>query len=123
MRAVVAVCLIVMGVVHLVPLAGVLGAAKLSALYGIDASDPTLAILMRHRAVLFGVLGAFFIVAAFVPSYQLLALVMGTASAGTFVAIAWTTRGANPAITTIVHGDLVALAAAALAIVLRMRYR
>ena len=46
---------------------GVLGAERLNQLYGIDASEPNLAVLMRHRAVLFGLLGGFFVLAAFKP--------------------------------------------------------
>ena len=119
MRHLVTIGFVIAGVIHLVPLVGVLGATKLSAMYGIDVSDPTLAILMRHRAVLFGVLGAFLVVAAFVPAYQVPALVMGSVSAAAFVAIAWTTHGASSAITTIVRGDLVALAGLALSAIVR----
>jgi hypothetical protein len=121
MRFVVSIGLLIAAVIHLVPVVGVLGAAKLSALYGIDANDPTLAILMRHRAVLFGLLGGFLAVAAFVPAYQVAALVMGAVSAAAFVVIAWVTPSASSAITTIVRGDLVALAGLALAAIARTR--
>jgi hypothetical protein len=40
---------------------------------------------MRHRAVLFGLLGAFLIAAAFLPSLQLAALVAGFASVVSFL--------------------------------------
>lgn len=121
MRWLVTIGLLIAGVIHLIPLVGVLGATKLSALYGIDASDPTLSVLMRHRAVLFGLLGGFLVVAAFVPAYQVPALVIGAASAAAFVVIAWTTSGANASITTIVRGDLVALVALAIAAIARFR--
>ena len=60
--------LIVVGVIHLLPLSGVLGGAQLFSLYGVPVDDPNLEILMRHRAVLFGLLGVFLVYAAFKPS-------------------------------------------------------
>ncbi len=43
---------------------------RLQTLYGVSIADPNLVILMHHRAVLFGLLGVFFIVAAFVGGYN-----------------------------------------------------
>ena len=70
MRHLVTAALLIVGVIHLLPLAGVLGAERLNQLYGIDASEPNLAVLMRHRAVLFGLLGGFFVLAAFRQALQ-----------------------------------------------------
>ena len=69
--------LVIVGIIHLLPVTGFLGVSRLSALYGIAFEDPNLAILMRHRAVLFGLLGLFLIYAAFRPALQLLALIAG----------------------------------------------
>lgn len=68
MGRVLSVCLLVVGVIHLLPLAGVVGASRLSALYGIAVAEPNLELLLRHRAVLFGVLGGLCIAAAFQPA-------------------------------------------------------
>lgn len=57
MRYVVTVMLIVVAVIHLLPLSGVLSGERLAALYGIPFNEPNLEIVMRHRAVLFGLLG------------------------------------------------------------------
>ena len=43
-------CLVLVGIVHLVPLTGVVGSARLHTLYGVTLDGPDLAILMRHRA-------------------------------------------------------------------------
>jgi len=59
MRLLISAMLIVVGVIHLLPLSGVLGSARLGALYGVPIDDPNLEILMRHRAVLFGLLGGY----------------------------------------------------------------
>ncbi len=73
MRYLIAAMLVVVGLIHLLPLSGVLGGERLAALYGLSFSEPNLAILMRHRAVLFGLLGLFFLFAAFHPPFRTLA--------------------------------------------------
>ena len=50
MGRVLSVCLLVVGVIHLLPIAGVVGASRLSALYGIAVAEPNLELLLRHRA-------------------------------------------------------------------------
>ena len=64
-RRILATCLIVVGIIHLLPLTGVAGPGRLQALYGVAITDPDLVVLMRHRAVLFGILGAYCVLAAF----------------------------------------------------------
>lgn len=110
MRYVVSAMLVVAGIIHLLPLSGVLGAERLSALYGIPFDEPNLAILMRHRAVLFGLLGLFLGYAAFRPQLQALALVAGFASVASFLWIAGSTAGYNTALARVFTADLVALA-------------
>lgn len=65
MNRIVSLALVVVALIHLLPLSGVLGSERLSALYGISFDEPNIEILMRHRAVLFGLLGVFFIVRCF----------------------------------------------------------
>ena len=110
MKYVVAASLLVVGVIHLLPLAGVLGAERVAALYNVSIQDPNLAILMRHRAVLFGLLGGFLVAAAFLPALQTAAFIAGFVSVVSFLALAWSTAGYNAAIGRVVAADLVALA-------------
>lgn len=126
MRRLVGATLLVVAVIHLLPLAGVLGSARLAALYGIAFDEPNLAILMRHRAVLFGLLGAFLLVAVFRPAYRTLALWAGFVSVLSFLGPAWNVAGVNAQLGRVVTADIVALAclvvgAAAHAAVLRRR--
>lgn len=114
---VIAASLLIAGVIHLLPVTGALGAGSLASLYGLDFSEPNLAILMRHRAVLFGLLGVFLVVAAFRPAIQLAALLAGLASVISFLLIAWSTGDYNPAISRIVSADLLALAALGMGLV------
>jgi len=120
MRLLVSLMLLVTGVIHLLPLSGVLGGARLDALYGMAFDDANLQILMRHRAVLFGLLGALLVTAAFRRSLQPVALIGGLVSVVGFLWLAWDVGGYNASIARVVIADLVALgcllvAAAALA--------
>ncbi|MGH8105377.1 MAG: hypothetical protein ACREO2_03610, partial [Arenimonas sp.] len=96
MRHLITIMLVIVAIIHLLPLSGVAGSEKLSTLYGLDFSEPNLSILMRHRAVLFGVLGVFFAFAAFKPAYQPLALIAGFVSVLSFLWLAWSTGNYNP---------------------------
>jgi hypothetical protein len=109
MRYVVIGSLVVVGVVHLLPLSGVLGGERLAALYGLSFNDPNLAILMRHRALLFGLLGSFLIFAAFRPAFQPLAFVAGFASVISFLWLAWFVGGYNEHLGRVVAADIGAL--------------
>ena len=112
MRHLITLCLLVAGLIHLLPVSGVLGGERLTALYGLPAqalADPNLAILMRHRAALFGVLGALLTLAAFRPSLQDMAFVAGFASVLSFLGLAWSAGPHNAEIGRVVTADLVAL--------------
>lgn len=88
MRYVVTVALLVAGVIHLLPVSGVLGHTRLATLYGLPFQDPSLALLMRHRAVLFGLLGLLLVTAAFRPHLRGLAFAAGLVSVVSFLALA-----------------------------------
>jgi hypothetical protein len=98
------------------PLPGLLGAAHLRSLYGVPLESTDLVLLLQHRAVLFGLLGAYLIYAAFAPAHQPMAFVAGLASVLAFLALAWS-RAAwlgdvqGPAVQRVVVADLIALAA------------
>lgn len=111
MRYVVMISLCVAAVVHLLPLIGVLGGERLQSLYGVAIEGPDLQILMRHRAVLFGLLGTYLLAAAFIPVLQPTALGAGLVSVLSFLALAWTTEGYNASIARVVAVDVVALVA------------
>ena len=101
--------LIVVAVIHLLPLTGALGSERLAALYGLSFTEPNLAILMRHRAVLFGLLGAFLLLAAFRPALQAIAFIAGFVSVLSFLWLAWSTGGYNAQIARVFTADIVAL--------------
>lgn len=112
--------LLVAGAVNTVPIFGVTGSAALGTLYGVPFTDPDLLVLMRHRAVLLGLLGASLIVAAFVPSWRLPAIIANVASMLVFVALALLTAATNAqtARTTVI--DVVTTVALLVALVLHL---
>ena len=109
MRYLLSAMLTVVGIIHLLPLSGVPSVSRLQSLYGVTITDPNLEILMRHRAVLFGILGAFLIYAAFRPGLQLAALIAGAVSVVSFLVIAGMIGGYNTGITRVVTADIVAV--------------
>lgn len=127
MKYLVSACLIVAAIIHLLPVSGALGAERLAALYGLSFDEANIAILMRHRAVMFGILGGCLFLAAFLPSLQLPALVVGLLSTGSFLAIALTEGGYNNEVARVVHADLIAsgslLVGAAALLLLRRKRR
>ncbi len=107
------ILLMVVAIGHLLPLAGVLGAEKLGTLYGVRLEDPSLEILMRHRAVLFGLLGAFLLYAVFQPGLRPLAFLAALVSILSFLCLAWSADHYNTALRKVVIGDVIAMAALA----------
>ena len=109
MRYLVSAMLVIVAIIHLLPLSGVIGSERLASLYGISLAEPNIAILMRHRAVLFGLLGLFLLFAAFAQRFQVAAFVIGFASVVSFLWLAFSVGGYNAAIGRVVTADIVAL--------------
>ena len=103
--------LVLAGIIHLLPVSGGLGVERLAVLYDVSLRDPNIAILMRHRAVLFGLLGLFLMYAAFQPSLQTLAIIAGLVSVVSFIAIAWSVGGYNESVRKVVIADITAIVA------------
>src|SRR5262245_24666263 len=101
--------LIVVAIIHLLPVSGAMSGERLRALYGIPVAEPNLLILMRHRAVLFGILGVYFLIAAFYPSLQPAAFVAGFASVVPFLWLAKSVGEYNVQVARVFLADVVAL--------------
>ena len=109
MRFIVPVVLVLVAVIHALPIIGVLGADKLSQLYGTPVREGTIELLLRHRAVLFGLLAAFLAWAAVRPELHRIALGAGFVSVISFLVLAHPSASPNTALTTVVRVDWVAL--------------
>lgn len=116
MRFVVPLVLILVCVIHVMPVIGVAGGDRLSQLYGIGPLDANLELLLRHRAVMFGLLAALLAWSAFRPALHRLGLVAGTASAGSFLWLAPAGGALNANLVGVVRADVLALALLAIGI-------
>ncbi|MEM7349272.1 MAG: phosphopantetheine adenylyltransferase [Acidobacteriota bacterium] len=108
MRYVAPAALILVAIIHLLPLAGVLGSDRLEALYGITVDEPNLLLLMRHRAVLFGILGLLLVAAAFVRELRSSAFAAGFASVVSFLVLAGS-KDINAQVARVATADWIAL--------------
>jgi hypothetical protein len=108
MKYVSVLALLIAGVIHLLPLPGVLGTGNLARLYGVAVSDPNTAILLQHRALLFGILGALMLMAIPVPSLRIVALSAGFVSAASFIVVAVWVGNYNGEINRVVMADVMA---------------
>lgn len=109
MQKLLSITLIIVGVIHFLPIIGIIGSEQLLRLYAIKINDPNLEILMRHRAVLFGLLGVFLTYSAFKPKLQFMSIIAGFISVVSFIGLAWSVGDYDEAIQKIITVDLVAL--------------
>lgn len=117
MNAIARIMLAAVGVIHLLPLSGVVGAGQLQKLYGLPFDDPNLEIMMRHRAVLFGLLGAFLIYAAINGQHFGLAMTAAAVSTLSFIWLTIAVGGYNAAVARVVIADAIAIACLIVALV------
>jgi len=117
----VAVLFVAVAIINLLPVSGVLSAARLSAGYGIPVDGPDLAVLLRHRALLFAVVGGLLAVAAVLPGWRGAATAAGLFAMLSFALLVWTTPGANAQLLAIARIDGVASVLLIVAYALHLR--
>ena len=123
MKHAIAALLLVVAAIKLLPLAGVAGGEVLERLYGIEVGDPNLELLLRHRAVLFGLLGALIAAGALYRPLRMLAFGGAWASVLSFLVLAAGTAPRNDAVGRVISADFVALAALVVATALALAER
>ena len=109
MKIVISSILFILAVIHLLPVAGVLGSDSLTRLYGISVSDSNTQILLRHRAVLFAIIGLFLLLSVFKSEYQPIAICIGLISVASFLLLTWSIEGLNSEISRVVKVDWISL--------------
>ena len=113
------VLLLIVGLINFIPITGIFSAEQLGKLYGVNITDNNLLILLKHRALLFGLTGGFILYAAFVPSLHKYVFILGFISMLGFVIIAWNTGSYNELIKRIITIDLFALLCLTTALILK----
>jgi hypothetical protein len=101
--------LVLVGIIHLLPVTGVFGIERLAKLYGVFIADANMELLMRHRAMLFAIVGGLLIFAAFKPAIQMLAIVFGLISVASFIVLAMPFEPINAQLVRVAKIDIAAL--------------
>jgi hypothetical protein len=120
MKWIVPLVLFAVGLLHLAPAVGVAGGERLAALYGPVPDDPGLQLLLRHRAVLFGLLGVFLVAAALRAEWHGVALGAAVVSVGSFLWLAGGSGPLSPQVGRVVIADAVALVALAVGVAVHL---
>ena len=107
--------LIVVGLINILPVLGVLSADRLAQAYGVPVAAADLEILLRHRALLFGVLGGFILYAAVLPAFQPAAMTMAAISMVGFALLVWSVGGYNANLARVLAIDVVGIVCLAIA--------
>ena len=99
--------LLLAGLINFIPVIGVVSVAQLEQLYGVPLDNTDLIILLRHRAILFGLLGAFIIYSAFRESLQTLACIAGLVSMISFIVLAYASGDFGQILNKVIIADVV----------------
>lgn len=73
------------GIVNVLPVLIAFFPQKIPASYGLEVDGPDMELLLRHRAVLFGIVGGYMIVSAMVGDFYSSATLMGMISMLSFI--------------------------------------
>ncbi|MCG9875287.1 MAG: hypothetical protein MH321_10940 [Leptospiraceae bacterium] len=109
MNLIISISLMIVAIIHILPLFGALGNSALNKMYGLVIEEPNLSILMRHRAILFGIVAMILIYAIIFPMYRPLSILIGFISVISFLILAWSVGGINEPLKRVVIADLIAL--------------
>jgi hypothetical protein len=106
LKNVVTVLFVAVGLLNLYPVVGAISAEQLTNLYGIGITSPDLETLMRHRAVMLGLIGGFLLVAAFRPALRVPAAFVGLVSMMSFVILAFMSGDIGPGVRRVAIADI-----------------
>ena len=121
MKFVLPALFVVVGVINLLPVAGVFSDGTVQRLYQLDTLSHDVNLLLRHRAFLFSIVGLALIGAAFLPQFRGVAGLAGVASMASYVVLFFLLKPDNAALARVTYIDIVALALLALAMTLHFR--
>ncbi len=103
------IALFLTSIVNILPALGAFLPSKMKNAYGIDVPDANFELPLRHRAVLFGIVGGFMLYAAITQNYLPLASIIGLISMISFLILYFTISGQiNEALTKVMKIDAVA---------------
>ncbi|MDP5052650.1 MAG: hypothetical protein NWP69_02560 [Congregibacter sp.] len=113
-------CLWIVALINLLPAIGLLGADRLARTYGVEIASAELELLLRHRALLFGIIGGFVMYALWAPQFRLASLLLAGVSMGGFLQMSMQGGPYNDQIGMVVKIDGVGLVALAAGLLLHL---
>lgn len=97
--------------IHFLPVIGALSAKRLESIYGIPVEGPDLAVLLRHRAVLFGILGGLLVAGIVHDDYRWIGLIAVLVSDLKYAALCLIHRDHNAQLAKVLRADVVSIVA------------
>lgn len=119
MSKLIAACLVIVGLINFVPVLALISIQKLEEVYSISLLSNDLIILMKHRALLFGILGGYILFSAFNRIHQGPAILMAAISMIGFVVIMHFVGDYNESLDKVLIFDYIGLVFLALVVVLK----
>jgi sensor histidine kinase YesM len=111
MELILRIALFLTGIVNILPTLGAFVPSKMKNAYGIDMPDANFELLLRHRAVLFGIVGGLMLYASITTNYLSLASIIGLISMISFLILYFVSVGhINKSLTKVMKIDAVAAA-------------
>lgn len=121
MSRITAIALVIVGLIHLIPISGALGRDELASLYGVAVNNEVnVEILLRHRAILLGLIGVLLIYSAFHPPVQIFCIFLALASTLSFIWFVRSLDGASTAIQHVAFIDWIAVGLLLLALLMKL---
>ena len=109
MNYLIASLFVIPGLINFAPIIGALSNEHLSKLYLVTDLSPDIALLLRHRAFLFGIVGAFILYSAFQINLRTYATIAGLISMVSFVVLVFALKTSNPSLIKVAWIDIVAI--------------
>ena len=98
--------LLITGLVHILPFSFLFFTEQLQKSYGVDISDANLQLLLRHRAIFFGLIGVGLILSAVKKSFYGWAAAIGLISMVSFVWLFYQIGGINQQLRSVMLIDV-----------------
>jgi hypothetical protein len=103
------ITLFLAGVINFIPSSLAFLPKKINASYGINVTDGNLELLLRHRAVLFGIIGGLMIFSAISKRYYDLSVIIGSISMVSFVILYYSIGTINDELKKVMLFDVAAI--------------
>lgn len=101
--------LFLVGVINFLPIMGILSLEKLNKTYGLNINDKNLEILLRHRALLFGIIGGYIIYSVFSQQHQVAAMIIAATSMIGYLVLFWSIGNSNAELLKIAQIDIIGI--------------